>query len=211
MIVTRIEKMRSRQPRYRIHSDDGAPIILTEDLLVRFSLARGDELSEERLHEMHAASEQVSAKQHAYRFISYRARSEHEIATYLRRKGFSAERATATVEEFRHLGLVDDAHFAGMIVRDAITRGRSGPAAVRRKLLEKGISRQIIDDLVAEHFSDEVLKSTAIGLLIKRVERTRARLDKLDPPKRRARLYQYLCQRGFSSQTATHALNSIEV
>lgn len=211
MTIARIERLRSRLPRYRVRCDNGESVILSEDLLIRFGLAAGDELTEGQIQNMRDSSEADDAKQKAYHYISYRPRSEHEISQYLRRKGFSRERAHRTIEDFRSLGLVDDESFAAMIVRDAVARGKSGPAAVRKKLLEKRIARQTIDTLIAEHFTDDLLESKAIALLKKRVERTRARLKGLDPSKRRARLYQYLCQRGFSSQTAKHALNSIEV
>jgi len=211
MVITRIERMRTRQPRYRIRFDEGEQLVLSEDLLIRFGLASGDTMTHAQLQEIRDASERDAAKQSAYHFLSFRPRSEHEITQYLVRKGFSKDRSAETTQEFRRLGLVNDETFAAMVVRDAVARGRSGPAAVRRKLLEKRVPREIADRLISEYFTDDVLTIRAIDLLTKRIERTRTRLKALDPAKRRARLYQYLCQRGFSSQTAIQALNSMDV
>ncbi len=211
MIITRVERLRSRQARYRITFDDGEPLLLTEDQLVRFGLATGDEIPAGRLDEMREATERDAAKQTAYMYISYRPRSEQEIRQHLRKKGFTAERARQTVADFVRLNLVDDTTFAAMVVRDAVARGRTGPAAVRRKLMQKGIARDVIDGLLREHLPDDTIQRQANELLRKRIAQTGARLKALDPVRRRARLYQYLCQRGFSGHVAARALKSIEV
>ncbi len=210
MVVTKIERLRSRAPRYRVRCDDGETIVLSEDLLVRLGLAAGDEISPQDFRQIRDAGEADDARQRAYQYISYRPRSEHEIIQYLRRKGFPDGRAEATVQDLRRLGLLDDAQYAAMVVRDAISRGRSGPAAVRKKLLEKRVARDIIDRLIGEHFTDEYLARQAAEILRKRMERAGRSRRKTDPVKQKARLYQYLCQRGFSPNTALQAIKEVE-
>jgi regulatory protein len=211
MEITKIERMRSRKPRYRLRFDDGDPLIICEDVLASFALATGDTVSQEDIQRIVDAHEIATAKQSAYVYISYRPRSRREIVDYLLRKKYSKRWAEHTAAEFVRLGLVDDEAFAAMVIRDAVKRGRTGPSGIRNKLLQKGVHRDIIQSLLDEYFGEHLQERKAFELLERRVLRTRRSLEKLLPAQRRARLFQYLAQRGFSSQAARHALTRIEV
>jgi len=211
MVITKIERLRSHQARYRIRFDDRDPILLSEDLLVKFSLAQGDEITEETYSAVSEAEQSASAKQAAYRYISYRPRSAAETRMYLLRKGFSGEQADRTILSMTRLGLIDDESFAAMVTRDAVSRGNTGPLGIRKKLGQKGIRKEIIQRLLGEYFTDELQRERAVELLKKRIRRTERSLKKLQPAQRRARLFQFLAQRGFSGDAARHALKQIEV
>jgi regulatory protein len=109
------------------------------------------------------------------------------------------------------LGFVDDASFAAMVIRDALRRGSTGPHGIRKKLAEKGVNKELIQQLTDEYFVGELQKEIAVTLLRKRIARTERSLKKLLPAQRKARLYQYLAQRGFDSDVVSYALKQIEV
>ena len=79
-----------------------------------------------------------------------------------------------------------------------------GAAAIRSKLMEKGISREVIDASV--EFSREAEREAAAGLVAK----LREKYAGVPEEKRRQRIYQALLRKGFSYGDAAELLRNGE-
>src|SRR3990167_2931135 len=111
---------------------------------------------------------QEEALKRAYKFLSYRPRSEAEVRTKLGRLGFPRKSVDTTLEKLRSLSLLNDEAFARDWARGR-AEGRSyGPLRIERELRQKGIAELLIRQVVQETFGQEEGKERARGLVAKR-------------------------------------------
>jgi len=116
-------------------------------------LYEGAALSDSELEGARVAGERALAMGRALNLLGYRARSEGEIRTRLRRREFGEETIQAVVERLQELGYVDDEEFARNVARQ---RARKyGPRRVTADLRKSGVdsetAQKAVDDEFAEH------------------------------------------------------------
>ena len=92
----------------------------------------------------------AKAREEALRFLTARARSIHEVAEKLKRRGFGAEVVEQVTAELQRLRLLDDRAFARDWI-DAKLRSRpSGARRIHQELRQKGISEELVAEALAE-------------------------------------------------------------
>ena len=125
----------------------------TETLLAhRFDVGR--EIDDETLHECIEASETKRCKDKAMWLISYRDHSRSELFDKLRRD-YRDEICEAAVTRLEELGLIDDSRYARRYTADLINIKHLSERGIRRKLWDKGVDRDLIDEVLAEFTVDE--------------------------------------------------------
>ena len=159
----------------------------TETLLAhRFDVGR--EIDDEQLHACITASDMKRCKDKALWLISYRDHSRKELYDKLRRD-YSEESCQKAIERLEELGLIDDGRYARRYAADLVNVRRLSERGVRQKLYEKGIDRDLIDEVLGE-------------LAIDAEEQIRAIIEKkyvrcLDEEKGRRRCVNALVRLGF--------------
>ena len=114
-----------------------------------------------------------------------------ELASALEQHEIPAEIAKLVIERFTEVELIDDSAYAQQVV-DASRRTKGlARSMVKRKLADKGLDRDIIDQ-VASEISDEDELLVATEVAIKRL----GQLSKLAPEVRNRRLVGFLQRRG---------------
>ncbi|MEK6651113.1 MAG: RecX family transcriptional regulator [Bacteroidota bacterium] len=209
MQIIRLERVRSRPPRVRIHVEDGPPLVVSDEVIARFAVGVGDELGTARWEEIRRAQESGEARRIAINYLSYRPRSEREVVRHLVGKKIAEEVAEQTAARLRSLQMIDDDAFARMFVRDRLRRGGHGPGLLRQLLIQKGVARAIVDHVVPELASEENQRTAAVALARGRLRRSSGRKE--DALRRRKRLYDLLLRRGFSNDIARAALQLLKV
>lgn len=135
----------------------------------------------------------------ALRLLTVRWRSEHELADRLRRAGFEDELVTAEIARLKAVGLMDDQRFAAEYTRSAVEFQRKGRYAVRAGLMQKGVDRGLIDQVVEASSTDEEARALALA------QGRAKRLSKLDKAVAYQRLVGFLVRRGYPAGTAYQA------
>ena len=144
---------------------------------------------------------QQEALQRAFKFLSYRPRSEAEVRTKLGRLGFPQKSVDTTLEKLRSLSLLNDEAFARGWARGR-AEGRSyGPLRIERELRQKGIAELLIRQVVQETFGQEEGKERARGLVAKRF-----RGKDLGDRKILHRAMSFLQRRGYRSSVIAEVL-----
>lgn len=96
-----------------------------------------------------------AAKQAAYRILSYRDRTSHELRAKLNEKGFSDEVISEVILFLQEIGALNDLRFARQWARSRMERLHFGPIRLRQELLEKGVSAEeteaLLNQLSEEH------------------------------------------------------------
>ncbi len=90
------------------------------------------------------------AREICLRLLTDRARTRHELAQALRRKGVPDEAAEQVLGRFDEVGLIDDAAFAGQWVRSRHRFRGLGRRAIAMELRRKGVDDEIAGEALAE-------------------------------------------------------------
>ncbi len=139
----------------------------------------------------------------ALRFLERKPRSCQEIYQRLLLKGFDASEIHETLERLKDMGLLDDRQFAVRYAEEIFSKGY-GTLKIRRKLAEKGVKRDIIEETIAE-FSD-LEKERAKEVLRTQLIRKASKPEEIS----RKKLLIYLSRRGFSEESSIAAVEGLE-
>jgi regulatory protein len=157
-------------------------------------LSRGQYLDEDDIKALLELDEQERAYENALNFLSYRPRSQTEVARHLQKKEFSEETTAAVTARLCQAQLLDDKAFAQYWISNREQFKPRGQHALRHELRQKGIQSSIIDALLEDLDETESAYRAATARL--------ARWKRLDPGVCRRKLTDYLRRRGFSYETA---------
>lgn len=127
---------------------------LDTEVLIASRFDVGREITDEELHDCIGASDSKRCKDKALWLISFRDHSRRELIDKLRRD-YSEECCEKAVGRLEELGLVDDERFARRYTEDLINLKHLSERGVRQKLREKGIDRELIDEVLGEFDVDE--------------------------------------------------------
>jgi regulatory protein len=146
------------------------------------------------------------AKETAYRFLSYRDRSAHEIVSKLEEKGFPAEIVSQTISFLKEAGYLDDARFARQWARSRTEYRHFGPIRLRQELLEKGISSAEAEAVLSQLSEERDPVQSAEAALVRRFKDP-ASLQDLN---NRQRAFAFLQRKGYSTETILKVFRKIE-
>lgn len=136
----------------------------------------------------------------AMRSLASKESGERELADRLRRNGVEEAVVAEVVARCKQHGWVDDARYAGMLVR-SLARRHYGPRKVRFELGRKGIDSACAEAALAQEEIDWF--ALAADWLVRKGG------DPADP-KGRAKLVRALMGRGFSSDQLNYALEVLK-
>jgi len=131
----------------------------------------------------------------ALRYLSYRPRSELEVANYLRQKGCEPQVGAAVIAKLRSLNYLDDLSFAQIWARSRLESRGYGPRRVEQELRLKGVDTRVIQQTMQQSLQHTSEQESARKLLTKRFGR--ASLQDATAQRRAVALLQ---RRGFSSK-----------
>lgn len=148
MKIARIETSKYVQERVLVYPEGGDPLRITRDELLQFGLYQGMDLSPELVVQLQQAGKRSESRARAARMASSRMLSKKELTERLEKKGVAPETADETAEWLESLGAVDDAAYAGVIVRHY--GGSYGERRVRQELQRRGIPRELWDEALSQ-------------------------------------------------------------
>ena len=144
MRIDRIEKSKHKQERVLVFLEGGDLLRITGAELLRFGLYKGMDLTPELVVELQAAAQKSELKQTAARMASGQMLSKKEVQRRLTKKGATEQEAEKTADWLESLGAVDDAGYAGVIVRHYGAMGY-GAGRVRQELHRRGVPKELWD------------------------------------------------------------------
>ena len=205
--ITRIEPLRPRGLRMRIHLTAGEPFEVTLEALERSRLGVGDALPPNDRHHLLNADADVRVRDAALNFLSFRARTRSELRRKLRDKGFRPARIDPCLDLLEKKGFLDDAAVAASFVRDRLNHRPRGPARLNTELRAKGVQGDLAKNVVEQVMEEQEVSELDLALQVaegwlKRqgpAVRTALGAPTRDPAKEKARrrLHGFLARRGF--------------
>jgi regulatory protein len=143
-------------------------------------------------------------RQSALRFLKIRPRSIVELRSKLELKSFDAEDIEHTLTWLQQIQLLDDRAFTKSWIQYRLAR----PFGFRRiieELKQKGVAADILQeeiDLVKED-TDEL--KTALEIAARRWQK----FERVEPLKRKKRIFDFLIRRGFSPDTVMKVIKKL--
>jgi regulatory protein len=125
----------------------------------------------------------------AYRYLSYRPRSEQEVKLRLKKHGFDRQLIEAVVVRLKEQNLVDDSAFARFWKDSRLSSKPRSKRLIRRELRAKGVAAETVEQVTDD--IDDAVNAYRLGR-----KRVPALLG-LDYPDFYRRLSGYLVYRGF--------------
>lgn len=202
MKITKIEAQR-RIDRVNIYIDEKFAFGLDDFLRYKYNLSSGMEISQDFIDDILEAEEKNRVINHALKLLSYRQRSEMEMYNKLREKGYDEEHIDNAIQYCKDKNYIDDRSFAEVFTRDKINLNKHGPQRIKYELISKGVSKDIIEEVLEHTHEDEF--QMAMNLALKRLPRYK---DDEKPAIYR-KLGGFLQRKGYSYNVVKKVLNQV--
>jgi regulatory protein len=129
--------------------------------------------------------------------LTGRARSRKELADRLASKDVPAEIATALLDRFEEVGLIDDEAFARLWITDRQRSKGLAPRALSQELRRKGVADEVVQEALDE--VEPGAEEAAARALVRKKLRTLSRVDDTTATRR---LVGMLARKGYPSGLA---------
>lgn len=157
--ITAIKKQEKRAGRVNIFIDDVFAVGISEKLLIDFDLFKGKELTSGELIKLKEAESVSKCLDKAYRFLSFRQRSEHEMWHKLAEK-FDEAVVEQAIETLKKYDYINDRKFATFWIENR-KMGR-GKKALSFELKNKGIEKELIESSTNNINREEEIESALV-------------------------------------------------
>jgi len=193
--ITHIKPQKDKS-RFNIYLDGKFAFGLDALVIVGENLKTGQEISLEEAQALIAANELQKYMDRVFNFLSYRPRSKKEIIDYLARKKVGGETEKVILQKLTRLNYIDDLAFAKWWLEQRQTFRPEGKRLLKLELKRKGISDEIIAEVLStgpeldsEQLARQVLKKKL------------ARFQKLPYKEAFNKALSLLLRRGFDYET----------
>lgn len=159
MLITAIEK--KRKMLSALFLDGEFAVNIDTETILKFRYKPGMELTDEQLHELIVASDARRANEKALYLLEHRSHSKKELIEKIRRTT-SKEAAKAAVDRMEELGLVNDKDYAKRYASELFNRKGFASRRAQYELLQKGIDKEVIAEIVEELEPDPIEKMKEI-------------------------------------------------
>ena len=147
------------------------------------------------------------AKNQALKYLSYKDRSKWEINQYLEKKKHSHLVIQQTLEYLESLDYVDDQRFALQWGQFNINKKKLGRNRLYLELLNKGIDREILENIMSTLYENNPEIELAKECASKKWES----LKDVEADKKKRRLFQHLKRRGFPTEIIYQSLIKLDM
>lgn len=202
MKITSREKTRDGR-MIKVFLDNQYAFSIPAGVYMADQLYEMDELSEEQVAHIKQTVLVQNARERAVSLLMARDRSRHEIKTRLKKLGFDEDIAERVVEDLEAIGYIDDSRFVLKYASDRVRSKALSRKALRYELEQKGIDRDLIDDVLKEFEQDE--EEIAFRAVKKKFGKYDLRDKSIED-----KAIRFLMHRGFSYETAGSVLRRLQ-
>uniref|UniRef100_A0A7V3VT71 Regulatory protein RecX n=1 Tax=candidate division WOR-3 bacterium TaxID=2052148 RepID=A0A7V3VT71_UNCW3 len=189
MKISKIEVQKRNKKRSSIYIDGEFRFGLSNDIILKYDLKEGDEITEEEINKLLIAEEKERLKQKAFRLLRYRNRSVEEMKQKLLRSDYEPELVDEVVRELVDDHILDDRRFACDFVSEYTEVKPKGNLFIINELKRKKVNDEYIQAALEKR--DEK------GMIRDIINKKFPKLNKKDI-RQKAKVLRYLISRGFT-------------
>lgn len=158
--ITAIQAQK-RKGRYNIFIDGQYRFPVSEEVLIKYQLHKGQEITKQEIEAITNAEQIAKAYNKALDFLSYQLRTEKEIIDYLVKHDFTEFEIEPTLKKLREQNLINDLEYAKSYTRTMARTSDKGPRVIRQNLRKKGVLENEIDEALTEYSTQMQLETLA--------------------------------------------------
>jgi regulatory protein len=186
-VITMLEVQKKNKERVNVYLDGEYVFSLT--LIEAARLHKGQQLTDGEVAALKGEDDVQKAVDRAARFLAFRPRSIQEVRRNLQEKKTPSEIIEMAIERLSAMGYLDDSAFARFWVQNRSEFKPLSPKALRFELRQKGVSAEIIDEVLEDVDRDDLAYRAALSRA--------SRLRGVSKQVFREKLSAFLQQRGF--------------
>lgn len=202
MKITRAVKKDSRN--VSIYLDNEKIIFINYEIFLRSGLKKGDEISENQIDALIKENQRFAVKQRAFRYLGRRLLSENELRIKLKLKKYDETIIEETIEELKDKKYLNDLEFAKIFSVENIKNKYWGKNKIKAELMKRGISSEIISQVLSENFPRGNDLQNALELAGKKYKILSHR--NLEPKKIKEKLISFLYSKGYDYEVIKEAV-----
>lgn len=198
-IITKIETQQKNQERCNLFLDNEFYSGVSKLIVLKNNLREGQQIDEKKLKDIILSSEREKAFTWAVDYICKYLPVEKQIKNKLYEKKYHKDVVDYVIDKCKEYGYINDFEFAKSYVYQS--RNIKGKMRIKTDLIQKGISSEIIDEVLEEYVDED-------GCLTQAKKRLR---DKdISDNKVYLSLLRYLQYRGYSYDEINRAIAQIK-
>ena len=147
--------------------------------------------------------EKETALKKILHYCNYQERCKKEIYAKLSSFELNNDDMNFIVEFLQEEGFINDERYCRSYVKSKLNLKKWGVNKIRLSLFEKGINKEIIDNVISEIDKDSY-KEELINLLKNK------KIDETDPYKRKAKLIRYAVSKGYSLNEVMETVDKLK-
>ncbi len=204
-VVTRITEQRRRKNRRNVHLDGAFAFGCHVNVIARFRLREGMELSPEQVRQIEQGEIRQECLDDALRYLQSRLHSRMELRRKLMRREYGESVIDSVLDDLQRMGYVDDEQFARTRAQSAATYRHYGRRRAFMELLKAGVATEVAElALEAVYGQHDTLESAR-----QFAQKQAPRLARLDPMVARRRLAGMLQRRGFAYEDVKQVIDEV--
>jgi len=177
------------------------------EIVLFYGIKKKSQIEQEKWQTILEENSIKLARSYALNILTASFKTEKEIRNKLRAKKFTTKTIENLIEELKYLSLINDKQFAKDYIMDLIRKG-FGKKAIFFKLKQKGISENIIEEML-DIYCDSQTELKAAQDAFSKKNKLLLKTEK-DSYKRREKMYRFMYSKGFSSETISDLINSVQ-
>ncbi|MDZ7715907.1 MAG: RecX family transcriptional regulator [Balneolaceae bacterium] len=204
--ISSISVQKKNKERYSLFADDKFLIGVSESTLIDLDLRKGVLVTPSLFRKIQKAEGRFAVKSYMMKLLARRDHARRELYNKAIKKDYPKETITSVIDELEEMGYIDEKAFAQKYAADKSHLNQWGPTKIRAHLYKKGIKESYIDEGIRKTFEDIDLREMFFNLVLKRKRRF---LREEDSYKRKKKVFNYLNQKGFKSNSIFKHLDEL--
>lgn len=205
MKITKIEPQKRNLKRVSVYIDGDFAFGVGMEVAYTCDLKEGKEIDSKFVESVIKKEEQFRANNYALSLLSFRARSEKEIRDRMLQKGYEPSVIENTIRYLKEQRYVNDREFAEAFIKDKTELSHYGRNRIKIELFKKGISKELVDELIEENIQSDIEYKTAKELAESKIKSYQK--DKKDAQYRK--LSGYLLRKGYSYDVVSRVVREV--
>ncbi len=168
-IVTAVRRNVKNASRCSVFVDDEFLAACPIDVATALGIRKGIEVTPDLERRLRAEDRRMVMRQKAYRFATYKPRTQHQVRGFLEAKELVPEEVDDVLRWLLEFRLIDDAAYVERFLGTAFERKPLSRAMARRSLLSKGIPELILADALDRWYSQDATDEAAFRAASKKL------------------------------------------
>jgi regulatory protein len=205
MKITAITPQKRNKSFYNIHIDNEYFCSLDDETIYYMKLKEGMEVDSELLMRASEESTYKKALSYALNLLAKYYKTKRELAKKLKEKEYNEDTIKAVLDKLSELGYLNDEQYVEAFIRSKQDTSQGlNKRTLYNKLIQKGVDKDIIQQSLENSDIDEYQNA---------LEAAEKKLRSLKGEKRekKAKLYSFLYNKGFSYEICSKVINNIDI